>query len=381
MARHRLAPIGASAPRSVRTGRPRHRHRLTRAQLTTRRLTAAGVFGFAAAMLLYLSAPGIGLHGFRPSAGAGSASSGGLDPAPPASLLETSGRPGTSGRLGTSSGPVALIGGAARADLVGRASTESTVQAKRQLRTADPVERATGGHGVMAAGRAEPATAVQLIRDPSVSTAAGLQAAVPPADDVTGPVVGGRVQPPRVLPPDSAAGSYRVVRGHDRASVAPGGRVIRYRVEVERGLPFDAKSFAADVHRILNDPRGWGRNGRLGFERVDHGRVELIISLSSPRLTDVQCAPLRTLGRVSCWNGHRSVINARRWGIGARTYGRDLLSYREYLINHEVGHALGQGHVHCPRRGWLAPIMVQQTKSLEGCKANPWPNPRVDRRR
>jgi hypothetical protein len=75
------------------------------------------------------------------------------------------------------------------------------------------------------------------------------------------------------------------------------------------------------------------------------------------------------------------VINAVRWGIGAKTYGRDLLSYREYLINHEVGHGLGRGHVRCPRPGWRAAVMVQQTKSLEGCRANPWPYPRADRRR
>ena len=189
------------------------------------------------------------------------------------------------------------------------------------------------------------------------------------------------MQPLPVLPPKSGDGGYQVAPGHDQARVAPGGRVIRYRVEVERGLPFAAGEFAADVHRILNDPRGWGRNGRLGFERVDHGRVELVISLSSPRLTDAQCAPLRTSGRVSCWNGSRAVINALRWGIGATTYGRDLLSYREYLINHEVGHGLGRGHVSCPRPGWRAPVMVQQTKSLEGCRANPWPYPRADRHR
>jgi hypothetical protein len=188
------------------------------------------------------------------------------------------------------------------------------------------------------------------------------------------------MQPARVLPPKSGDGRYQIAPGHDKARV-PGGRVIRYRVEVERGLPFDAADFAADVHHILNDPRGWGRSGRLGFERLDHGGVQLIISLSSPRLTDAQCAPLRTLGRVSCWNGDRAVINALRWGIGARTYGRDLLSYREYLINHEVGHGLGEPHARCAHPGWRAPVMVQQTISLEGCHANPWPHPRADRRR
>jgi hypothetical protein len=144
-------------------------------------------------------------------------------------------------------------------------------------------------------------------------------------------------------------------------------------VEVEEDLPFDADGFADDVHRILNDERGWGHDGSVRFERVDDDTAEFRVSLSSPDLTDEQCYPLLTRGEVSCWNGSRAIINAQRWGVGAETYGADVLSYREYLINHEVGHALGHGHVNCPVAGAPAPTMVQQTKSLQGCEPNPWP--------
>ncbi|MDP4507034.1 DUF3152 domain-containing protein [Nonomuraea turcica] len=174
--------------------------------------------------------------------------------------------------------------------------------------------------------------------------------------------------------PHAASGRYAVVRG---AAPAPPGRgpVIRYLVEVERGLPVGARAFAAQVHRILNDARGWAR-----FQRVDRGPVRVRVALSSPSLTVRQCLPLRTGGELSCWNGTRSIINARRWAKGVPQYGRDLAAYRAYLINHEVGHALGHHHESCPGPGRLAPVMVQQSKSLGRCRPNPWPHPGRKRR-
>jgi hypothetical protein len=169
--------------------------------------------------------------------------------------------------------------------------------------------------------------------------------------------------------PYAASGEYAVVPGGSPARRGRGA-VVRYLVEVERGLPFDPDEFAADVHRTLNDVRGWAR-----FQRVDHGPVRVRVALSSPRLTVRQCLPLRTGGRLSCWNGTRSVINALRWAKGVPQYDGDLTAYRHYLISHEVGHGLGHHHRSCPGPGRLAPVMTQQSKSLNRCRPNPWPFP------
>ncbi|MEU7898127.1 DUF3152 domain-containing protein [Nonomuraea sp. NPDC049152] len=174
--------------------------------------------------------------------------------------------------------------------------------------------------------------------------------------------------------PRRGNGRFRVVAGGDKPRKGRGA-AVRYQVEVEGGLPFSPEDFAANVHATLNDPRSWGR-----FRRVDHGPVRLSVALTSPLTTDAQCLPLRTGGELSCWNGRRSVINAERWARGVEAYRGDLTAYRQYVINHEVGHGLGHHHVGCPGRGRPAPVMVQQSKSLESCLPNPWPYPSAGNR-
>ena len=98
------------------------------------------------------------------------------------------------------------------------------------------------------------------------------------------------------------------------------------------------------------------------------------IILASPALTDSLCAPLLTLGRYSCAQSGRAVLNAERWRSGAPSYA-SLTRYRTYMINHEVGHLLGRGHAYCSAGGAPAPLMAQQTKGVAPCRPNPWPLP------
>lgn len=157
-------------------------------------------------------------------------------------------------------------------------------------------------------------------------------------------------------------------------------RTVRYSVEVEGGLPVSSPEFARTVMTVLTDRRGWQTEDGVRLVPVSPQQlasgvaVDVRVTLASPSPTARLCAPLNvTIQQVSCWNGSRSVLNLTRWMHGSETFGRDLADYRTYLISHEVGHGLGHGHVSCPARGRPAPVMVQQTKSLEGCTASPWP--------
>jgi len=151
------------------------------------------------------------------------------------------------------------------------------------------------------------------------------------------------------------------------------GRPLTYRLEIEQGLPLDGAAIAAQVQRVLTDPRGWAPIEHVAFGRTD-GDASFELIIASPTLVDRLCYPLDTVGQLSCRNGDRVILNARRWATAVPWYAGRMDDYRAYLVNHEVGHRLGHGHRSCPAPGAPAPVMVQQSKSLYGCKANPWPS-------
>ncbi|WP_307802369.1 DUF3152 domain-containing protein [Cellulomonas fengjieae] len=172
--------------------------------------------------------------------------------------------------------------------------------------------------------------------------------------------------------PESGAGTFSVVPGTDPG---PGtGAVRTVRVEVEDGLAVDGPAFAATVMATLNDPRGWGADGSLSFARTD-GPAELRVLLASPTAVDDLCAPLDTAGEVSCGTRGHAVLNLRRWVLATEELAADKVLYRQYLVNHEVGHLLGHRHERCSGPGELAPLMQQQSYRAAPCIPNAWPFP------
>ncbi|NYV78798.1 DUF3152 domain-containing protein, partial [Streptomyces sp. UH6] len=180
-------------------------------------------------------------------------------------------------------------------------------------------------------------------------------------------------------------GSFTSVPGTDEPPRE--GQEFRYRVDVEDDLGLDGELFAEAVHKTLNDKRSWAHDG-LSFKRVPKGDpdgADFVITLASPGTTAEWCAKSgldTTIDNVSCDSASTSrvMINAYRWAQGSQTYGdRDIHAYRQMLINHEVGHRLGYGHVECSKDGGLAPVMQQQTKFLDHdgihCRPNAWAYP------
>ncbi|WP_425436858.1 DUF3152 domain-containing protein [Nocardia donostiensis] len=199
---------------------------------------------------------------------------------------------------------------------------------------------------------------------------------------------------------ESAAGTWRVVPGGTEQVGAGEQRVFSYTVEVENGL--DTSDFGGDesvarmIDSTLANPKSWVRDHKFAFRRIDSGEPDFRISLTSRETTRKYCGfeiPIDS----SCYNSDlaRVVLSEARWVRGALAFEGDIGSYRQYLINHEVGHAIGyHQHQPCESEGGLAPVMMQQTFGtanndiavldphgvvpMDGkhCRFNPWPYPR-----
>jgi len=156
------------------------------------------------------------------------------------------------------------------------------------------------------------------------------------------------------------------------------GPIRHFRVAMESNISVVAiADFTAKVDETLGDPRSWTAGGTYRLQQVPaSGAADFTIYLVTASTTNKMCAPLPTNSFTSCRQGSHVVLNLDRYMTsvsGYRSADVSLDIYRTYMINHEVGHALGHGHQLCPSSGAPAPVMEQQTLGLHGCTPNPWP--------
>lgn len=135
----------------------------------------------------------------------------------------------------------------------------------------------------------------------------------------------------------------------------------------------DLEEFRQVIDDTFSDARGWRRAG-IEFRYVESG-ADLHMVLASPADV-VAFSPTGCSDQWSCTVKPYVVINDDRW-MGAtdsfQEVGESLLNYRRMVLNHETGHWLGHDHILVCGEGGAAPIMMQQSINLRGCKANPWP--------
>jgi hypothetical protein len=130
------------------------------------------------------------------------------------------------------------------------------------------------------------------------------------------------------------------------------------------------------VQEVLTDTRGWQR---AGFALVRDDAAPYLVVLAEAAEVDTLCLPYDTVGTYSCQNGPVVALNADRWRTATPQWTGDLATYHQMLVNHEVGHLLGQHHPasgragesQCPVPGRPALVMSQQSTELDGLPAEP----------
>ena len=252
--------------------------------------------------------------------------------------------------------------------------TRRDLRRRERRRRARYLRRRLAGVGVLGIAAAGGLTLGLTVggREDPVSEASGEPAAAtepaPAQGEATGPPV------PADRGPEAYSGTGKLVTVSGRSEPSGDGPPERFAVAVEEGLPVDPEAFATEVERTLFDERSWGGVDGVTLQRVGSGAADFRVILASPDKTDRLCLPHETHGIYSCYESGDAVLNVYRWEEGAKPYGSDLVSYRHYLINHEVGHAIGHSaHAFCDVAGEPAPVMMQQTKGVSPCKVNPWP--------
>ncbi len=238
-----------------------------------------------------------------------------------------------------------------------------------------PDETEDAGAGSVAAISASASASVE---PPAVETPESIAPGPSESADIDAGPASGTATPTAEDYVEKGQGPVSIVDG--TSEVMGTGPLRRFAVEVEIGIDVDAQSFATAVAETLGDSRSWGHGGRMSFQRVGRAAVaagdyDFKVSLISPGSMERYCPGVGTGGYTSCRYGERAVINLARWATAVPHYDGDIATYREYVVNHEVGHVLGNGHVDCPGAGQLAPVMVQQTLDLQGCEKNAWPYP------
>ena len=200
---------------------------------------------------------------------------------------------------------------------------------------------------------------------------------------------------------ERGAGAFHIVPGTTDQVGFGREHVYTYTVDVEDGMDTVGyggdEAFARMVDETLANPKSWARDDKVGFVRVDTPDADFHISLTSQMTVRDTCG-YDIQVESSCYNADlkRVVLSEPRWVRGAVAFQGDIGSYRQYMVNHEVGHAIGYGqHQPCESPNGLAPVMMQQTFGTANddvaqldtldvvqanglvCTANPWPYPRA----
>ncbi len=181
-----------------------------------------------------------------------------------------------------------------------------------------------------------------------------------------------------------------LVRAKGLKTLDPGRfheRRITYEVRSFGGPTYsDLATFRTRAGEAMYAPDGWSVGRRLLLEQVDSGG-QFTLFLTDHR--DISSRAAVCSPSYSCTVGTNIYINDRNFAQRPSPFANTSQEdYQRYVINHEVGHFLGfdrtadagkKNHyndpVWCESGTRRAPVMMQQSISTRGCRANVTPLP------
>lgn len=149
--------------------------------------------------------------------------------------------------------------------------------------------------------------------------------------------------------------------------------IVTYSIGSRGAITSDMAEFSRVADQTLNDPRGWSVGNRIQYRQVSSGGSFTLWLATPDQMTSFNrgCSP-----QWSCRSGRNVIINEMRWRHGTPYRPGSVADYRQYVINHEIGHWQGiSQHWLCPGPGHIAPVMMTQSSGTQGCVVNTWPLP------
>ena len=132
--------------------------------------------------------------------------------------------------------------------------------------------------------------------------------------------------------------------------------------------------FVSEATQYLMHPRGWTSKG-YKIKPVAT-RPDVVIYFRSAEEMQKKYGKYKYLKGLSVTDSrfYPTIIDihAGNWNNPPHKFKGTTKEYRAYLINHEMGHALGYGHTKLGKG--KCQLMAQQSKGTKGCVPNGFPN-------
>ena len=148
-----------------------------------------------------------------------------------------------------------------------------------------------------------------------------------------------------------------------------GGDSAEYTYAFDRSIPASMQTF---ITSTIQDSRGWRGKGYYFQQSATKQAADIIFYLKS----NEDITAMFTMDGFSvCYTveGKSKIyINQKNWDTPPSAFTGSKETYRQYVVQHEVGHALGMGHEKPQTENAQCHPMYQQTRGTTKCLPNPW---------